>query len=349
MYDYNFKIGENYYKPEVTYIDQHTLDRSKETPPEAQTFAERIASDPIRGKTRGLPYDESKSVFHQPMASLRASSRSRASSLEPDAATGGYHFRGSHRRQSFTGDDEVKFNRHYPRVTFDQKTMEPIPRADLRDKLRKISKDLMKEPSYDPKARQSSRTERHSFDRYTGLPGVTTSSRSSYSYDLPPSGLSSRRGSFTESSRRYEVSPPVSFRSRRTSPSGFSEEVVTTVRSRKLSGGHDPTSGMGLPPLPGRYSSSSYSSRRDDDPYRFESAQNIRDARRMKDSEELTEHMTKMFNRMRSHHLEDADVDVIRKSSALRSSGVDPFEDIDRDRSRQRARMNKFVYGVGKI
>jgi len=50
-YDYNFKLGEHYYKPQLDYIDSRK-GRGK-TPPSAKTFAERFVEDPIYGRSGG--------------------------------------------------------------------------------------------------------------------------------------------------------------------------------------------------------------------------------------------------------------------------------------------------------
>jgi len=83
-------------------------------------------------------------------------------------------------------------------------------------------------------------------------------------------------------------------------------------------------------------------------PPKYASAQVIRDARKMKNSDELSDNIQKMVTKMRSHHLDDAEADIRSISRSIRSSALDPFEDDSpRSRSRQRARLNQFSYGVG--
>jgi hypothetical protein len=51
-YDYNFKLGEHYYKPQLDYLDSRK-GRGK-TPPTAKSFAERFVDDPIYGRSGGV-------------------------------------------------------------------------------------------------------------------------------------------------------------------------------------------------------------------------------------------------------------------------------------------------------
>lgn len=348
IYDYNYKVGESYYNPQTEYIGNKPLDRTSSyiKPPKAQTYAERFSSNPIYGKTRGLPYDESESVFRQPMAILNTGTRSRASSLCRDPGpTSSASGSGSRRRSLFDdADDDFTFYRKPVNLFSEEskRSSAPIERSDLRDKLRKISDDLNKAPSYDL-PRKSYQSSEVKYRHEIGPRGQPIIKREETTYSVP--STSYRRTSVTESSN-YDSKPPPSMRTRRSSI-GTGEDYSTTsrssVRSRKYS---EEASSSGLPPRSIRFSTST---RDDDGNARFTSAHQFREARKTKDSEELTEHIQKMVNKMKSHHLDDASSDIRSLSRTIRSTSLDPFEDDGpRSRSRQRARLNKFTYGVSK-
>lgn len=91
IYEYNYQVGESYYKPQTKYIHNRPVEaNTSEKPPESRTYAERFASDPIYGTARGLPYAESESVFRQPDALKTVGSRSRAASLSRDSGVSQY-------------------------------------------------------------------------------------------------------------------------------------------------------------------------------------------------------------------------------------------------------------------
>ena len=323
------------------------MTRSTVTPPEAQTYAERFATNPIYGTAYGLPYDSSKSVFNQPMASLRQSSRtkSRASSLsrdpEADRAASGARAR---RRSSLFGDDDdddFLTSKPFKKYSVPERSYDPIKSSDLRDRIRKISEDFSKPLSYEPK-RDFQRTETSFKTEYNNR-GQPFIKREEYTYTLPEGSKTIRRSSITESSS-YESKPPsgISLRTRRSSLGSTKDDFGnsrSSVRTRKFS--EESSSGIGLPPRPSRYSTTEES--------RFSSAQSMRDNRRTKESDELTENIQKMVNKLRSHHLDDAEADIRSISRTVRATSLDPVEDDgSRSRSRQRARLHNFTYGVGK-
>jgi hypothetical protein len=51
-YDYNFKLGEHYYKPQLDYLE--TRKGRGISPPTAKSFAERFVDDPIYGRNGGV-------------------------------------------------------------------------------------------------------------------------------------------------------------------------------------------------------------------------------------------------------------------------------------------------------
>lgn len=339
-------MGESYYSPQTDYIGSRSLTRSSQTPPEAATYAERFATNPIYGNAYGLPYDSTRSVYNQPMASLRQSARtkSRASSLsrDPDADRAASGARSRRRSSIFDDDDDnflisKPFKKYSTEVSsFDQ----PIKSSDLRDRIRKISDDFSKPPAYEPRRNfQKSETTWKTDVNSRGQPVIK---REEISYTLPETGKTFRRSSITEDSSTVLKPPLSSVRTRRSSLGGPSEDFSTSrssVRTRKFS--EDSSSITGLPPRPTRYTST--------DETKFSSAQSVRDARKLKESDDLTDNIQKMVNKMRSHHLDDAEADVRSISRTVRATSLDPFEDDSpRSRSRQRARLNQFTYGVGK-
>ena len=58
IYDYNYNLGEHYYKPQLRHADGKFMNRAA-SPPKAKTFAERFAEDPVYGNNS--PYDYRKS------------------------------------------------------------------------------------------------------------------------------------------------------------------------------------------------------------------------------------------------------------------------------------------------
>lgn len=354
IYDYNYKVGESYYNPQTDYIGSKPLSRTStsEKPPEAQTYAERFASSPIYGHTRGLPYDESQSVFRQPMASLSTGTRSRASSLsrepgkrgssvsrDPEPDVPSY---GSRRRSLFDEDFDYAPSKPIKKYSFDNSFQEPIKSSDLKDKLRKISDDYNKPPKWQPPRNFEKREV--TFRKEYGPLGQPIIKREELTYSIPDTSKSYRKSSIVESSSSYDSKPPLSLRTRRSSI-GTGDELsssISSIRRRKFS--EDASSG--LSPRPSRYLDSS---RCEDTSSKFGSANQFREARKIKESEELTDHIQKMVNKMKSHHLDDASADIRGYSHTLRATSLDPIEDDGhRSRSRQRARLNQFTYGVGK-
>jgi len=109
IYDYNYKVGESYYNPQTDFIsDRELLRQRKAPPPEAQTYAERFASRPFYGTTRGLPYSEAEAESLKPLqrrahsASRARSSRERDIDDEPSTSRTG---RSRDRKLSFNLDN----------------------------------------------------------------------------------------------------------------------------------------------------------------------------------------------------------------------------------------------------
>lgn len=75
MYDYNYNLGEHYYRPQLNYVEN----RRAVSPPKARTFAERFAADPVYGSYGGPSYRYSRDLPAMPPPS----SFIRAPSQEP--------------------------------------------------------------------------------------------------------------------------------------------------------------------------------------------------------------------------------------------------------------------------
>ena len=277
------------------------------------------------------------------MASTRQSRRtpSRASSLsrDPEADRAASGASRSRRHSLFDDmDDDFPMSRPSKKFSMQSSDFEPIKSSDLRDRIRKISEDL----DVAPRAREPTRNFQRneiSWKTETNNRGEPVIKRQEVSYKYPDTGSTYRRSSITETSSIVSKPPP-SLRTRRSSI-GTGEEFSSSsssVRTRKYS---EQSGFSGLPPRPSRHISS--------DDGKFTSAQVMRDARKMKESDDLTENIQKMVNKMKSHHLDDAEADVRSISRTVRATSLDPFEDDGtRSRSKQRARLNQFTYGIGK-
>ena len=55
VYDYNYDVGQHYYKPMITHLDKKNAGMSTESPG-PKTFAERIAEDPLYGRSKPVNY-----------------------------------------------------------------------------------------------------------------------------------------------------------------------------------------------------------------------------------------------------------------------------------------------------
>lgn len=55
VYDYNYDVGQHYYKPLMKHLDKKNAGLSSELPG-PKTFAERLAEDPLHGKSKPVNY-----------------------------------------------------------------------------------------------------------------------------------------------------------------------------------------------------------------------------------------------------------------------------------------------------
>merc|ERR1712141_216883 len=62
-YEFNLQVGENYYKHLTNYLDTKTSTLTKVDLPGALTYSERLAHNPISGRTSVKLVTDSKSYF----------------------------------------------------------------------------------------------------------------------------------------------------------------------------------------------------------------------------------------------------------------------------------------------
>ena len=55
VYDYNYDVGQHYYKPMMNHLDKKSAGVSTE-PPGPKSFAERLAEDPLYGRSKPVNY-----------------------------------------------------------------------------------------------------------------------------------------------------------------------------------------------------------------------------------------------------------------------------------------------------
>lgn len=357
IYDYNFKVSEAYYNPQTEYISDRDLLRSKVIPPECQSYAERFAKKPWYGHAKGLPYNESESACGQPLVNRRAVSASRASSIMQDREDNvPSHIRVRRRTKAIEeeiGNDD-KYREKPRRYHFeDEMDYKPsIFTKELRSDLNKLSDkinapaprrasvsldmdDILGSQSLQPR-RSSVSYELPVFDSELNLPGTQSISKSKSSYTLPSSGAKVSKSSYVET-KSFESKPPTGARPRKTTESEVSFELPPRVpRSRKVS----------LDEFSYRPPRNLEALQSDDYDIKL-SASELRDMRRAKESDELTEKIRGTISKMRSH---DIDKEAAYKyTRQMRSSSLDPFGDDSKYSAKQRAtKFRQFVYGVGK-
>lgn len=279
------------------------------------------------------------------MASTRQSKRtpSRTSSLsrDPDADRAASGARKTSRSNLF--DDDDFFMKPFKKFSVDNSDHLPTKSSELSEKIRKVTRGFETStlPTYEPRT-ELEKTE-ISFKKDVDARGKPIIMKEELKYTVPDTSKTFRRSSITESST-FDTKPLLesTLRTRRTSlGSGEDTGPRSSVRVRKFS---EESSSSCLPPRPMRNTSIEES--------KFQSSQSMRDARKLKNSDELSESIHKMVNKMKSNHLED-DTDVLDTTRAfrrsLRAASLDPFEDDFPaiSRGRPRSRMNKLTYGVG--
>jgi len=316
-------------------------------PPEAQTYAERYASNPIYGRAHGLPYDEKESVYNKPMAVLRSGTQ-RASSVSRDSDTSQY-LASLGPKEQFKAEDCRSFRRRS--VSEDSKPIESSRRRDSSaiDEFRRakalIDDDFKKITSLPPTVRRDEK--KVVFKQEHGSKGQPIMKREETTYasptisrkyitetkvtEKPPVSYRIHKSSIGQSD---STEMPLSFRTRKSSIGQFdSTEMPLSFRTRRSSFGHPESIQIPSSKFENvhKYSSQQniYSSKSGDDTPRFRSAQNFRQAKKQIETEEISDQIKKTFETM--------------KGSIKR----DPFEyDNSLASIRQKARAHHFTYGV---
>jgi len=263
IYDYNYQVGESYYSPQTKYISKRPIEATitrKDPPPKPQTYAERFASSPIYGKTQGLPYADSESVFRQPMASHRVGTRSRGSSLTRDTGVSQY-------LSSLDGKD--KFDSEQSKLSRQLANSQiELPKPKLDDRSSKYSlEDSRRLTSLPPFKKRSDPEE--SISKYSFGSRAPPSNRLS---DYKTSSLSDlsrfKRVSFMD--KEPPSKPPVNLRSRRASIGSTHQRDPSLERKVK-----------------DEISSMTYGQTSRDEAPRFRSSQFFREARRQSEAEDI--------------------------------------------------------------
>lgn len=367
IYDYNYKVGESYYTPQTEYIDHRDLLRSRVIPPEAQTFAERFAERPIYGGTRGLPYDSSQAAVNKPLVNRRSVSASRARSREPDedlssSASRLGRGRDRERKVSFNMDDylprkfslndELDFQepkRRYAKRTekiaseedFD---INPRTRKELEDEFKRIRNEFKKADSLERgSVPRTTQYEDSVYNSDLGIPGRSRVKREEVSYTLPPSGSKVHKSIYSESSKFESTKPPrVPKLSRFSSiDNDVDFKLPKTTRIRNFSIGDMDDNEFDL-----KFKASRPKSRdRILEDEKFQQSLSLRERRRNEESEQLSENISHLINKMKNHAVEDGGYKFTR---TIRASSLDPYEREPRVKSRLQARAHNFSYGVSK-
>lgn len=335
IYDYNYKVGSSYYNPQTDYLTDKPLERNESVkPPESQTFAERFASKPIYGKTSGLPYDESKSVFKQPLAIHSSGTRSRSSSVTRDSGTSQYlSSLGS--KPAFNHEDSrmsrrLSEQRDQFKLPFGGRARDSSPSVSRYRSMENINshsqmslpprkrieeKEVVFKTEYGPRGQEIVKRQEVRFLSGDNTPSTSRKNLNETTASAkPPLNLKYRRSSLGQS----ENSPNAKFVSKlRTDAESEFQRIASAPMNFGMNLNHDE-------PM-------------------YKTAQSFRDARRKQESDELSEKIKKTVNNMKSRHLEDATKEIRPFSRFVRSGSLDPFESEKfESRSRRSSRAHRF-------
>jgi len=374
IYDYNYKVGESYYTPQTNYIENRELLRSKQTPPGAQSYAERYVNKPIYGSTRGLPYDSSTSELSKPLVNRRAQSTGRARSRDreiddlPSASASASASssasrlgRSRDRKVSFNADDYLtkfsvddELNYQVPHKRYSTSTQKiaseedfdinPRLKKELEDEFKKIKTEFRRANSIERgPTPHTTQYEETVYNSDMGVPGKRRVKREEVNYSLPPSGSKIRKSSYTESTKFESTKPPRTPRpSRLTSTDDDMDfKLPTTSRFRKFS-----MSDIGDDEFKLKYQIPRPNSRNRtvEDEKKFQQGLSFREQRRAQESEQLSSNISNLISKMKSHDLEDG----YKYTRNIRASSLDPYEREPRAIARTQARVHQFSYGVSK-
>jgi len=281
-------------------------------PPEAATYAERFAASPIYGKAHGLPYDESKSVFHQPNP-VRNSGTSRASSVCREDSDTSQYLASLGPKEPFKIDDCQQFRR----ASVSNGSSPLMPRSSRR---RTPSTEESLEDAID-------RRKKRLDDEYKKLtsslpPPIPRQEKTvTFKHVDGPRGPMVRREELTTSTRSVSSDAPAY------------KPPISSIRSRRISVGSTDT--FVVPGSQLAKYSSQHNITKEKEPVPFCSSQQFRDVRRKIDSDLLTDQIKKTLNGFKGRDWEYSSSDL---GSRSRATSIE--RDMDAFRPRTRFRMN---------
>lgn len=271
------------------------------------------------------------------MASTRQSKRtaSRTSSLsrdpEADRAAAG-----ARRRQSLFDDENSTFGSSTPleKFNYGNSGYDHAKSAELSDRIRKFTRGFDSGRSWNPN-NDSQKTE-VSWKTETNSRGMPFIQKQEVTFASPDSGNTYRRSSINDLTSLNAKPFESSLRTRRSSFGNGGEDFGQSYSSTRVRKYSEESGSSALPPRPSRTFSI-------EEP-KFQTAKAMRDARKLQSSEEMTENINRMVSKMKRHHVDDSNGDVMSFSRSYRATSVDPFEDdsSSRSRSRQRKRFGGY-------
>lgn len=376
IYDYNYKVGESYYNPQTSYIEERDNLRKKIDPPECASFAERFATRPFYGRAYGLPYSETQAALNQPLAHPRprSSSASRGGSrYDPDdePASG----RSSRGRDRAPRDRKLSFN--LDDEDFPSKPRRRFSLADSLDFKDPISKYIDNDYGF-----RSSVDKENAADDRIGVPTVLSDAirddikkleKQFRKADTLERGTGGKRGqSWTEVAYNDAFDAPGKKTVKRENVAYTDPVTGASVRksSYQQSSRFESSKPPRAPPRPMRLLSmedslsdskprtrrrhvsisgddqdfkfsslSSFKSERDSGD-KFGSSKKLFSDRRAKESEELTGNINRMLDKMRKHSLGELDTSSLNKNRPS-------FDSLDTPR-RTRSVRSRYSYGYSK-
>lgn len=377
IYDYNYKVGESYYNPQTSYIEDRDNLRKKINPPECANFAERFAARPFYGRAYGLPYGEDQAALNQPLAHprRRSSSASRGGSrYEPDdePASG----RSSRSRDRAPRDRKPSFG--FDDEDFASKPRRRFSLADSLDFKDPISKYIDSDYGF----RSSLDKENAPEDRVV-IPSVLSEDirndikkleKQFKKADALERGTGGKRGqSWTEVVYNDALGVPGKKTVKKENVSFTDPKSGASVRksSYQQSSRYESSKPPRAPPRPMRLlsmedslsdskprtrrrhisisggdddfkisSRSSFKSESDSGD-KFGSAKKLFNERRAKESEDLTSNINLMLDRMRKHSLSELDTHSLMSNRS-------PFDSLDAPRRTRSLRSRNYSYGYSK-
>jgi len=235
------------------------------------------------------------------------------------------------------------------RDTGDEFQIRAENKSELMKKFKDIEKEFEKANALERRTpSRSNQYEQTAWNDELNIPGRKSVRRDEVSYTDPSSGSKVHKSSYSEASK-FESS------------SSSSKPPRPPRVSRLLSSDND--SEFKLPSMPRhrRISMSELSDADSDirsftpktlsqlhreDEFKFRGAREIRDQRKARESDELTQSINRMINKMKTR--EDRG-DEVRISRTFRSSSLDPYQRETVVKATPTTRQHRFVYGVSRI